>query len=90
MEKTPNTWKVPTSIKSVDQDPPDNHPENVLFGFLGALCAAIIGLSLYQSEIEEHLNLKPITSLITGTNPARAPASVPATFDPYEYFPYLY
>lgn len=42
-----------------------NHPENLLFGFLGAWIAFMAGLWIYQGEIQ-------------GKQSSRAPASSPA------------
>ncbi|MBS1958734.1 MAG: hypothetical protein JST80_04605 [Bdellovibrionales bacterium] len=75
-----------------------NHPENILFGFLGALCAAIIGLSLYQREIQEKINVNrapgsedPVAALITPvTTPVKQEQKTSEDFEPLEYLPFLY
>jgi hypothetical protein len=48
-----------------------NHPENLLFGFLGAWLAFMLGLSLYSNEIQQSRAPHP------GRNPA-AQAEIPS------------
>jgi hypothetical protein len=89
VETRPNPYKIPprTIVIEADEEVPVNHRENFLFFFMGALCAAVVGLSLYEAQIIELLL------------PGRSPASISAPRDiviensdlhPYENLPSLY
>ena len=47
-----------------------NHPENLLFGFLGAWLAFMLGLSLYSNEIQQSIQQS------RSPHPARNPAAL--------------
>jgi hypothetical protein len=83
----------------IPEETPVNHPENLLFGFLGAWVALILGLSLYQNEIQSRFQparepSSEIPSLIQGQSrfPVHAsPASPKSDSVPAEaYLPFLY
>lgn len=89
VDTRPNPYKIQprTIVIEAGEEIPVNYRENLLFFFLGALCAAVFGLSLYESAIQERFM------------PSRAPASVTVTrnvepesqdYSPYQNLPSLY
>jgi hypothetical protein len=86
MEKRPNQWKIPAKAEPVIEEAPANVPENILFGLLGAWCALLLGLALYQEEIQARLNIdrKPASM------PVAHDVTDPTGFNPYENFPSLF
>lgn len=90
MDQRPNPYKIPprTIVIEADQEIPVNYRENLLFCFMGMVCALVVSLSLYETELVVRWRLQRGPASIA---PASSPnPDLPENFNPYENLPSLY
>lgn len=89
MDKRPNPYKIPPKfvVIEADEETPVNYRENFLFWCLGALSAMIVGLSLYEAEIQDRFQISRSPASV---NTGELVTSDTGNFVPFENLPSLY